>query len=115
MVGFTPDGCRAKATFLLSDSDQQYGSAPGIPATCGMGNSTFDQFFPVMFWYFLAAQNQSRAVICRPTLQVFNAEVTLDLTNFQLSNVTLIDSYTKPNNVSGGELNGRAFNACVAV
>lgn len=83
-----------------------------------MDTNTEQHFRPVMFWYFHAAEDnstqpQARAVICQPTLQVFNAEVTLNLTNSVLSNVILLDQYTKPNNVSGGDLNGRAFNACV--
>ncbi|CAL1702679.1 unnamed protein product [Somion occarium] len=109
----TPQGCRAVVSFDPASADQQYGSAPAMPTTCGMDNNTAQEFLPVMFWFFhLSDSNrpQARAVICRPTLGVFNAEVTLNLNNLTLANVTLLDQYTVANNVTGGDLNGRAFN-----
>ena len=56
-------------------------------------------------------QQQASAVICRPTLELFNVVVDLDLSNSNITGVVLKDAYTAPNTVSGGTLNGRVFNA----
>ncbi|KAI0077976.1 hypothetical protein K474DRAFT_1661006 [Panus rudis PR-1116 ss-1] len=110
-----PNGCTGSVTFNPLSADQQYGSSPADPTTCGIDKNTPQQFLPVFFWFYHmrddVKQPQARGVICQPTIKVFNAQVFLDLSNSNITNVTLIDEYTTANNVTGGDLQGRAFNA----
>ncbi|KAI0085214.1 hypothetical protein BDY19DRAFT_453229 [Irpex rosettiformis] len=107
------DGCSSVVTFDPTSAEQQYGTAPANLASCGLAPDFPQQFAPVMFWFYhnnTQNQPQAGAVICRPTLELFNIVATVGLPNNNLS-VTIKDTYTAPNTVSGGTLNGKIFNA----
>ena len=109
------DGCTSRVTFDPTSSAQQYGTAPVDLVSCGLQPDFPQQYAPVMFWFYHndteSQQQQASAVICRPTLELFNVVVDLDLSNSNITGVVLKDAYTAPNTVSGGTLNGRVFNA----
>lgn len=70
-----------------------------------------------MFWFFHFQDDtntpQAKAVVCAPTIDLFNVQATIDLNNGSLSDVQILSNYTKPNTVTGGDLNGKAFNGYV--
>ncbi|TCD70375.1 hypothetical protein EIP91_003727 [Steccherinum ochraceum] len=114
----TASGCSANVTFNPNSAEQQYGSTAVQPVSCGFNASVEQEFLPVMFWFFHLPDNttgsstvpQAKAVICSPTIELFNVEAKVDLSNSSLAEVTIISNYTAPNNVTGGDLNGKAFN-----
>lgn len=53
---------------------------------------------------------EAKTVFCTPTIEIFNVMATANLNNGSLANVTTLTGYTTPNNVTGGPLNGQAFN-----
>jgi len=114
----TPDGCTSIASFNPNSTEQQYGSSPGIATTCNLPSNTSSQFLPVMFWFFRQQTDngqsspQGQAVICRPTIQVQNVLSRVFMTNGTVDSVDLEvnNNYTGQNNVTGGFLNGQAFN-----
>ncbi len=114
------DGCSATVQFNISASsldEQQYGSAPANAQNCGLPADTDIDFLPLMFWFYNTdAQNipQAAAVICRPQIQLFNVMANVNLNNGSLVDVTILNNYTAPNNVSGDPLDGKVYNASVA-
>ena len=112
----TSDGCTGLAHFNPTSAEQQYGTASTNNTSCGLSADEGQEFAPVMFWFFHKneqGQGQPRAVICRPDIQLFNIAADIDLNSRDLTDVTVLDSYTKANNVSGDPLNGKVYNACV--
>ncbi|PSR77044.1 hypothetical protein PHLCEN_2v8098 [Hermanssonia centrifuga] len=111
------DGCSATVQFNVSASsldEQQYGSAPANAQNCGLPADTDIDFLPLMFWFYNTdAQNipQAAAVICRPQIQLFNVMANVNLNNGSLVDVTILNNYTAPNNVSGDPLDGKVYNA----
>lgn len=87
--------------------------------SCGLPANTPTEFLPVIFWFFHQETVDhggglvplARGVFCRPWLEVFDAEVTVNLGNGSLVSVRILDEYLQPNNVSGSPLNGQGFNA----
>ncbi|KAL4247888.1 hypothetical protein ABKN59_007467 [Abortiporus biennis] len=114
----TSDGCfKSFVSFNPNSADQQYGSSPGVPVSCGIDPTTPEQFLPVLFWFFHTeddgagkAQPKAAGVICKPQIDLFNIVAKIDLTNGNLTDVQIVNNYTTPTNVSGDPLNGRAFN-----
>ncbi|THH32743.1 hypothetical protein EUX98_g1425 [Antrodiella citrinella] len=110
----TSTGCSANVTFDPASAEQQYGSASVNAVSCGFNTSVHQEFLPVMFWFFHTQDNtgtpQAKAVICAPTIELFNVQAQVDLNNGSLSSVTILSNYTAPNNVTGGDLDGKAFN-----
>lgn len=110
------DGCTSIAAFNPANADQQYGTTPAEPGTCGLDPGLDVSFGPLMFWFFHTSNNgtrQARAVMCRPNIQLFNVVATVYLTNSSLAEVTIIDNDTAPNSITGTLLDGKAYNACV--
>ena len=108
------DGCSSSVTFNSSSAEQQYGTAPTDPVSCGLPAGTGEEFAPVMFWFFHTnAQNtpQASAVVCRPVVQLFDIWADVNLNNQALNDVTILDDYTKPNDISGNPLDGKVYNA----
>jgi hypothetical protein len=95
--------------FDPTTADQQYGVV-NVP-NCGPASDV--TFQPVLFWFFHVAGDgtpEARSVFCTPTLATFDILATANLNNGSLANVTVYDSYTTPNNVTGPPLSGQAFN-----
>ena len=112
------DGCMGVATFSPSSAEQQYGTATTNPASCGLPADEGAEFAPIMFWFFHKNDQgvpQAQAVICRPDIDLFNVEADVDLNSRDLADVTVLNTYTKPNSVSGDPLNGKVYNACVCI
>ena len=108
------DGCSSSVTFNSSSAEQQYGTAPTDPVSCGLPAGTGEEFAPVMFWFFhtnAAGTPQAKSVICRPTLDLFNIWADVNLNNQSLIDVVITNNYTKPNNITGAPLNGKVYNA----
>lgn len=105
------DRCSATVAFNPDSADEQYGTAPADPASCGLPADTDTDFAPVMFWYYQSQPRRARAIICRPSIGIFNVQAKVNLNNNSVAEVVVFDSYTAPNNVSGGTLNGKAYNA----
>lgn len=86
--------------------------------SCGMPANTPQQLLPVIFWFFRDNNGTGelpdvKGVICKPSLEVFRAEIRVNLADRSLVDVQIMESYPNPNNVSGEPLNGQGFNACV--
>ena len=113
----TAAGCVSFVTFNPASADQQYGSSSVNAVSCGLDPTLQQQFLPVMFWYFHLQDNtnapQAKAVICAPTIDLFNVQAVVDLSNGSLTSVTILSGYAPPNNVTGGDLAGKAFNGYV--
>ena len=110
------DGCTAIASFNPGSADQQYGTSSTDPATCGLDPNTSIDFVPIMFWFFHIPDHgdpQASAVICRPTLELFNVDVEVNANNNSLNSVQILNNYTLANNITGSPLNGKPYNACV--
>ncbi|KAJ7087860.1 hypothetical protein C8R44DRAFT_820004 [Mycena epipterygia] len=105
-------GCNGSVTFNTSlTADSQYG-AISID-NCGSDDV---QFQPVMFWFFHRKNDdiqtpQAASVFCNPTIGAFNVMAEMDLSNSSIVGITPLDNVTTSNNVTGGTLNGRAFNS----
>ena len=67
----------------------------------------------VIFFFMDKSLNGTAAVFCQPTMQLFDVTAFATLNNNSLTNVTIIDKYLKPNNVSGPPLNGVLHNGHV--
>lgn len=109
-----PDGCTSHVSFNPISAEQQYGTAPADPVSCGLPANTAQQFVPVMFWFYhnnTMGQLQANAIICRPTVEIFNIVANVYLNDRSLTDVTIKDTYVTPNNVSGSPMNGQVFNA----
>ncbi|KAI0344122.1 hypothetical protein BDW22DRAFT_1372815 [Trametopsis cervina] len=110
-----PDGCTSNVTFDPRSAEQQYGTSPTDPVSCGLPASTPQQYAPVMFWFYHNATagqpGQAGAVVCRPSLDLFQIVTTVSLSNASLTGIEVKDTYTAPNNVSGAPLDGNVFNA----
>ncbi|KAJ3813111.1 hypothetical protein F5876DRAFT_74183 [Lentinula aff. lateritia] len=117
------DGCTQTAEASNTDvSSQQYGVV-NVPDTCSQLNITQR---PVMFWYgchlaftvvrcdinvlytlrrfFHHAADgspEARTVFCKPTLQLFNVQVTANSNNQSVIGVLELDSNVPSNNVTG--------------
>lgn len=112
-------GCNGSVSFDPTSADQQYGVIPANAESCGLPATMSLEFLPVIFWFFHHEDEDqgqrvvptARGVFCRPSLEIFNAEVTVNLGNGSLADVKIMDPYLKPNNVSGDPLNGQGFNA----
>ncbi|KAH7906363.1 hypothetical protein BJ138DRAFT_1162777 [Hygrophoropsis aurantiaca] len=103
-------GCAASVLFNSTVASQQYGVI-NTPNCAASGQDI--AFQPVMFWFFHLNTNnepEGAAVFCRPTIGVYNAEVSMNLNNGSLGNVTMLSSYVPANNVTGSPLNGQAYN-----
>jgi hypothetical protein len=110
------DGCSSHVDFDPRSAEQQYGTSSVDRSSCGLPVDFPEQFAPVMFWFFhnnTQNQPQASAIICRPTVELFNIVAHVDLSNNNLTGATITGTYTAPNNISGGTLNGNVFNALV--
>ncbi|GJE93537.1 DUF3433 domain-containing protein [Phanerochaete sordida] len=108
------DGCTSVAAFNPASADQQYGTSPALPGTCGLDPALDVSFAPLMFWFFHTSDSgvkQARAVMCRPHIELFNVDAQVYLTNNSLMSVEPLSNYTTANNVSGDPLHGKAYNA----
>ncbi|KAF7416233.1 hypothetical protein PC9H_002498 [Pleurotus ostreatus] len=107
------DGCIGSASFNASDSNTQYGV---VPVSCA-GASPNITFQPVMFWYFhLRTDNnlpEAKAVFCTPAIKASNVEASVDLEKKTMSACVQKGDLSKPNNVTGPPLNGRAYNGLI--
>ncbi|KAJ7087859.1 hypothetical protein C8R44DRAFT_29543 [Mycena epipterygia] len=105
-------GCNGSVTFdTAASSDSQYG-AISID-NCGSDDVQFQQ---VMFWFFHRKDNdiqtpQAASVFCNPTIGAFDVMANMDLSNSSIVGITPLDNVTTSNNVTGGTLNGQAFNS----
>lgn len=109
-----PDGCSSHVSFNPSSAEQQYGTAPADPISCGLPADTAQQFAPIMFWFYhnnTQGQFQASAIICRPSVELFDVKANVDLTDRSLNAVEIQQKYVAPNNISGSPLNGQVFNA----
>ncbi|EKM51190.1 uncharacterized protein PHACADRAFT_200015 [Phanerochaete carnosa HHB-10118-sp] len=108
------DGCTSVASFDPSSADQQYGTSQAYPGTCGLDPTLDVSFSPLVFWFFHTANNgtpQAQAVMCRPSIQLYNVDVSVYLTNNSLTDATVLNNFTSPNNITGAPLNGKIYNA----
>ncbi|KAF7361328.1 hypothetical protein MSAN_01165400 [Mycena sanguinolenta] len=108
------DGCSGNITFDPTVSTLQYGVLP-VP-NCGPHASLNESFWPVVFWFYQQEADNTqevKTVFCTPTLELFYIEATADLSSGALTKVQIVNSYTKPNNLSGDPLNGVPFNAVI--
>ncbi|KAJ6510493.1 hypothetical protein C8R45DRAFT_390392 [Mycena sanguinolenta] len=110
------DGCTGNVTIDPTVSTQQYGVSPvpncGPHASLGLGES----FWPVVFWFYQQEADNTqevKTIFCTPTLELFYVIATADLSSGALTKVQIVNSYTKPNNLSGDPLNGVPFNAVI--
>ncbi|KAJ7685363.1 hypothetical protein DFH06DRAFT_40452 [Mycena polygramma] len=106
-------GCTGNTTFdsESTTSHTQYGVVP--VANCGSADV---QFMPIMFWFFHRKPDdiqtpQGASVFCQPTIKALNVVAKTDLNNDSIIDVTSLDNVTTSNNVTGGQLNGQAFNS----
>ncbi|KAF7305525.1 hypothetical protein HMN09_00805400 [Mycena chlorophos] len=107
------DNCIANVTIDPTVSEQQYGVA-NVP-NCGPArNETFQQ---VVFWFYQNLNNstspQLATVFCNPSMALYQVMASADLLSGQLTNVTPLNEYTTPNNVSGAPINSVPFNAVI--
>ncbi len=126
------DGCSLQLSFNPNNAEEQYGVV-NVP-NCGT-NSTDVALQPVrrslsnnlqreqyssctvqvFFWFWQQNPNNSAAVFCQPRIQLFDVTAFALLNNNSLTNVTKVDNYPKPNNVSGSPLNGIPYNGYVSL
>ncbi|KAI0262062.1 hypothetical protein BC834DRAFT_892909 [Gloeopeniophorella convolvens] len=105
------DGCAVGPVLFNPNSvDQQYGVV-NVP-DCG-SNSSDVAFQPVFFWFWQSNPQEKAGVFCTPTMQLFDVTAFASLNNGSLTNVSIIDNYPKPNNVSGPPLQGVPYNGLI--
>ncbi|KAF7328967.1 Tubulin beta chain [Mycena venus] len=108
------DGCNGSVSFDPTLSDQQYGVS-NVP-NCGPNANLDVSFQPVVFWFF---QNQTdgkpevKTIFCNPSMELFYVHATADLSNGDLTNVDIVNNYTKDTNITGPPLNGQPYNAVI--
>jgi hypothetical protein len=112
--------CSGSTTITGRSADEQYGAvALDGCATNGSKAETVADLQPVMFWFFNQdivdsegkKEPKGAAVFCRPTIKAANVTATVQVVNMTLTNITeSAQGYVLENNVTGGELAGRAFN-----
>ena len=83
-----------------------------------MPANTPQQLLPVIFWFFRDNNGTGdlpdvKGVICKPSLEVFRAEIRVNLADRSLVDVQIMENYPNPNSVSGEPLNGQGFNSYV--
>ncbi|KAF9005096.1 hypothetical protein BDQ17DRAFT_1353790 [Cyathus striatus] len=107
------DGCIPDSTVInASIASQQYGV---VDAGCPDAASLNITFRPVMFWYFHIRddnnQGEAKGVFCKPSIAATQVTASAGLSDGKLlNNVTFSGNYVTENNVTGGELGGKAFN-----
>ncbi|OBZ73388.1 hypothetical protein A0H81_07130 [Grifola frondosa] len=109
---FAADGCGSRFMFNLTDASQQYDAQAADAASCGMSNTTAPDFLPALFWFFHMKDDstpQASAVICRPTLELYNVTAEVGMSDGSLKNVTNIAPF-KPSPASSSPFNGTAYN-----
>ncbi|TFK38446.1 hypothetical protein BDQ12DRAFT_605866 [Crucibulum laeve] len=108
------EGCTSSVLIDPSTALQQYGV---LPAQCSSTPPNLDiTFLPVMFWFVVLLYNnqlEAKTVFCSPSIKAFNVTASASLNDGSLTAVTKLSDYTPPNNVTGGELAGKAFNGVV--
>lgn len=86
---------------------------------CGATDASTAASRPVVFWFFrYLPQIETRAVICTPTISIYNAIINLDLISGNIVTVTTNGSFVAGSspfssasyNVTGPPLNGSAYN-----
>jgi hypothetical protein len=112
--------CSGNVRFDSTSATQQYGVAPLVNCTAGASagqtqaptNATLQ---PVVFWFFGldAGVPTGTAILCAPTINVFNVRANLTANTGAVIAVTKQSDYTnRPNSVQDGELKGAALNGC---
>lgn len=105
------DGCNlGPATFDPTSAEQLYGVQP-VPGCDGAPADP--RFQPLFWWYYSLGANgahNARGVFCVPRLHLFDVTAFAFLNNGSLTNVSTINDYPKPNNVTGAPLNGLPYN-----
>ncbi|KAG7085686.1 hypothetical protein E1B28_003231 [Marasmius oreades] len=103
--------CKVNVTFNPLLAAQQYGV---VDTGCNSDPNLNVTFTPVMFWFFHKNDRddtpEAKTIFCQPTIKAFRVKATASLNTGSLINVTGIDDYDSPNDVTGGELAGKAFN-----
>ena len=106
------NSCSVSLSFEASRGNRQYSVLAA--SDCGAQGQAIE-FQPVVFWYYFQGTSagsapQIEAVFCRPTIDVFIMQTSMDLSNGTLGKCTILNNYVEPNNVTGSPLNGKAFN-----
>lgn len=71
---------------------------------------------PVMFWIYNNKSDgspQVQTIFCTPSIQLFNVQVSGMLSERRLGEITRTGGTVRTNNVTGGALQGRAYNSVV--
>lgn len=95
--------------------DPRFGDTAGVQAApqCAANTGINDSRAPAAFWFFLSNPVNATVILCKPDVQVFNVNATVNATTNELSDVSIIDDYAAPNTVitflSRGSLNAIAF------
>ncbi|GLB42726.1 putative protein of unknown function (DUF3433) [Lyophyllum shimeji] len=108
------DGCTLNVTYDPTASGVQYG-VRDVPCP-GNAASAEISLRPVMFWYFHNKTDgtpEAKTVFCSPSIKTFNVRASANLNNGALYDVVKLSDYVPENNVTGGTLNGQAFNGVV--
>jgi hypothetical protein len=112
--------CSGNVTFDSSSATQQYGVAPLANCTAGASAGqaqaqTNTTLGPVVFWFFGldAGGPTGTAILCAPTIDVFDVRANLTANTGAVISVTKQSDYTnRPNSVQDGEIKGAALNGC---
>jgi hypothetical protein len=107
------ENCAASVTLDPTDAEEQFG-VQDVP--CGDERVKAD-FHRVMFWFFHMDQNnkpEAQAVFCHPTISSFDVELTMNVTNKNITDVKKLGEYTlSNNNVTSGDFAGKAYNGVI--
>jgi hypothetical protein len=117
---FDKQACSGSVTFDSSSATQQYGVAPLANCTAGASAGqaqaqTNTTLGPVVFWFFGldAGGPTGTAILCAPTIDVFDVRANLTANTGAVISVTKQSDYTnRPNSVQDGEIKGAALNGC---
>ena len=119
----TWSGC--SATFEIpSSSPIQFAAEPLLLSTCSptseilIGGAPEPQYQPIVFFIFDSTPTSTGGVnsalsFCKPSMKVYNVDVTMDLVTLDLMSVTITGNYTGDNDVTGGAMKGRAMNGFI--
>jgi hypothetical protein len=118
LTATSKEGCALGPIFFNpADANQRY-NVTNVP-NCAALPETDPEFQPLFFWFWqsaaLATGGGANAVgvFCVPSLQLFDVVANASLESGFLTDVAPVDDYPAANNVTGGWLQGRAFNGCV--
>lgn len=104
----TENDCSVSVPFNPADSEEQFGL---VSVPC---DETPVDFRGVMFWFYRSegTGGQAQAVFCKPTIQLLDVELTINVTTKDISNVRQLGDRLVPNTVTE-RLGGRAYNGVV--